>query len=219
MPVPNKDHWYDGWFYDTVIAPNQDRMFKQIRDLIAPDSTVIDIGCGTGRFSFSVADKCSSVVGIDISKRNIDRANKTLLKHPNDKISFLHAGIGEILAERNRHFDFAVMTYILHEVDEEQRIHLLRNTARIADAIIIGDYLAPRPTGFWSWLNEIVEFLAGKEHYINYKHFVANGGIETLAQQTGLTLKREIRNVPATSHIVLLAMNHYPNTNSQVSDE
>jgi SAM-dependent methyltransferase len=204
MPVPNKDHWYDGWFYDTVIAPNQDRMFKQIRELIAPDSTVIDIGCGTGRFSFPIADKCSSVVGIDISKRNIDRANETLLKHPNDKISFLHAGIGEILAERNRHFDFAVMTYILHEVDEEQRIQLLRDTARIADAIIIGDYLAPRPSGFWSGLNEIVEFAAGSEHYKNYKHFVANGGLHHLIRQTGLKLVREVQNNPSTSHLVIV---------------
>ena len=204
MPISNKDHWYDGWFYDTVIAPNQDRMFKQIRELIAPDSSVIDIGCGTGRFSFSVADKCSSVAGIDISKRNIDRANETVLKNPNEKISFHHASIGEILAERNRHFDYAVMTYILHEVDEEQRIQLLRDTARIADTIIIGDYLVPRPSGFWSGLNEIVEFAAGSDHYKNYKHFVANGGLHHLIRQAGLKLVREVQNNPSTSHLVFV---------------
>jgi hypothetical protein len=25
----NKTHWYDGWFYDRLIAPNQDRLFGQ----------------------------------------------------------------------------------------------------------------------------------------------------------------------------------------------
>ncbi len=65
----NKNHWYDGWFYDVFIAPNQDRMFSEIKKIIEPNSKVIDIGCGTGRFSFSVADGVNKVVGIDLSKK------------------------------------------------------------------------------------------------------------------------------------------------------
>lgn len=48
MPM-NKEHWYDGWFYDRWIAPNQDSFFAYINTLLPPDSTVIDLGCGTGR--------------------------------------------------------------------------------------------------------------------------------------------------------------------------
>lgn len=48
----NKDHWYDGWFYDKIIAPNQDRIFGEIKNIIQPNSKVIDVGCGTGRLSF-----------------------------------------------------------------------------------------------------------------------------------------------------------------------
>jgi predicted RNA methylase len=44
----NKKHWYDGWFYDVIIAPNQDNLFGQIKNLIAEGSSIIDIGCGTG---------------------------------------------------------------------------------------------------------------------------------------------------------------------------
>ena len=51
----NKYHWYDGWFYDKVIAPNQDKLFGQITSLIEPESSVIDIGCGTGRLAFALA--------------------------------------------------------------------------------------------------------------------------------------------------------------------
>ena len=36
--MENKDHWYDGWFYDNFIAPNQDRLFGQIKNLIEPNS-------------------------------------------------------------------------------------------------------------------------------------------------------------------------------------
>ena len=76
----NRDHWYNGWFYDKFIAPNQDRMFREIKKSIEPNSTVIDVGCGTGRFSLFVADKVSKVAGVDLSKKNINKAKEKLLK-------------------------------------------------------------------------------------------------------------------------------------------
>jgi len=41
----NEHHWYDGWFYDSFIAPNQDKLFGQIKNLIEPQSIIIDVGC------------------------------------------------------------------------------------------------------------------------------------------------------------------------------
>jgi SAM-dependent methyltransferase len=200
----NKTHWYDGWFYDKFIAPNQDKLFGQIKNLIEPNSSLIDVGCGTGRFSFSVSDKCESVLGIDLSTRNIERANLNLSENPNNKITFQNKSVNEIIAEGKKHFDYAVMTYVIHEVDEEKRVNLLKEIAQVADKIIIGDYLVPKPKGFWSGLNEIVEFVAGSEHYRNYKNYTANGGIYYLAHKAGFKIVNEIKNQPSTSHLVML---------------
>ncbi|MBL1214902.1 MAG: class I SAM-dependent methyltransferase [Ignavibacteriae bacterium] len=63
--IKNKNHWYDGLFYDYLIAPNQDKSFQHIKNIIEPDSSLIDIGCGTGRLAFQIADKCSRFDGID----------------------------------------------------------------------------------------------------------------------------------------------------------
>ena len=201
--MQNKNHWYDGWFYDKIIAPNQDRMFGEIRNFIEPNSTVVDIGCGTGRFSFSVADKVSTVTGIDLSSKNITTANQTLQKNPNNKISFLHTNLANLISQ-NHHFDYAVMTYVIHEVNPEDRISLLKEMAQIADKIIVGDYLVPSGKGFWSLLNEVVEFLAGKEHYYNFKDYVKKGGLQSLTAQADLRIISEIKNKPSTSQIVLL---------------
>src|SRR3989337_725211 len=201
----NKDHWYDGWFYDKFIAPNQDRLFGQIKKLIEPDSKIIDAGCGTGRFSFAVSDKCKYVLGIDLSKRNINRAKQTLQKNPNDKISFQHKSLSDIIAEGKLHFDYAVMTYVIHEVNEEERVKLLLQLSQTADKVIIGDYLVPKQNGFWTALNEVVEFAAGSEHYRNYKSYVFNGGIQELANQADLKILTEIRDRPLTSHLVILS--------------
>jgi len=202
--MQNKNHWYDGWFYDTIIAPNQDKLFGQIENLIEPQSKIIDVGCGTGRLAFALADQCKSVLGIDLSKRNIDRAQLTLVQQQNDKILFQHRNLSEILNEGQTHFDYAVLTYVIHEVNEEERINLLKEIAQVAEKIIIGDYLVPKPKGFDGYLSEAIEFLAGAEHYRNYKSYMANGGIYDLANKAGLKIINEIKNQSSTSHIAIL---------------
>jgi ubiquinone/menaquinone biosynthesis C-methylase UbiE len=200
----NKYHWYDGWFYDIVIAPNQDKLFEQVKNLIDPGSRVIDIGCGTGRLEFTLAGKCQSVLGIDISERNVVRAHLKLQQNPNEKISFLHNNVQEIASKGQSHFDYAVLTYVIHEVDEGERIALLKEIAQVSDKIIIGDYLVPKPKGFAGYLSEIIEFIAGTEHYRNYKSYMADGGINHLANKSGLKIVNEISNHPLTNHIVVL---------------
>jgi len=94
----NKTHWYDGWFYDTVIAPNQDQLFWQIKTFIEPQSKVLDDGS----------------------------------------------------------------------------------------------------------ISKTIEFLAGREHYRNYKTYMAKGGIHYLAHTAGLKIIDEIKNRPSASHIAIL---------------
>ncbi len=98
------------------------------------------------------------------------------------------------------------MTYVIHEIDETQRVQVLQAMSKIASTIIIGDYLIPKPEGFWSKLNDIVEFAAGSDHYKNYNNYVANGGILGLLPKAGLKTVREIHNKPATSHIVIATL-------------
>jgi SAM-dependent methyltransferase len=200
----NKDHWYDGWIYDTIIAPNQDKLFAQIKTIIEPESTIIDIGCGTGRLEFILSSKCKSLLGIDLSIRNIDRANLTLLKHPDEKISFRHISFSEIFTTGNTHFDYAILTYVVHEINENERIKLLNETAKIADRIIIGDYLVPKPKGFGAYISEAIEFIAGRDHYRNYRSYVSNGGIYSLAEKAGLKVIQEISNHPLSNYIVVM---------------
>jgi len=201
----NKTHWYDGWFYDTIIAPNQDKLFNQINNIIEPQSSIIDVGCGTGRLAFSLSGKIKSVLGIDLSKRNINRAQLQLFRRPSYKISFQHRSLRDIIHVDHSHFDYAILTYVIHEVNEEERLNLLNELAQVADKIIIGDYLVPKQNGLAGRLTEVIEFIAGTEHYRNYKNYMANGGIYHLAEKAGLKIINEISNQPSTNHIVVLS--------------
>lgn len=201
----NKNHWYDGIFYDFVIAPNQDRSFSHVKNMVEQNSTFLDVGCGTGRLAFQIADKCSKVDALDLSKRNIDLANKKLAKNSKNNILFIHADVLNHLNETNQKYDYAVLSYVIHEIDESLREQILVALSKSAEKIIVIDYLAPRPKGIWNLLNEIVEYVAGKEHYSNFKTFIAENGIKGLSERTGLKIVNEIKNSPSTSHIVVLS--------------
>jgi SAM-dependent methyltransferase len=205
MEVNNKDHWYDGLFYDRFIAPHQDASFDMLKNIVADNSTLLDAGCGTGRLAFRLADKCGKIVGVDLSERNISVAKTNLLKSSLQNIEFYHDDINKFSAKSDTLFDYAVISYAIHEIDEENRKLTLNSLTRMAREIIIIDYLIPQPSIPLKILSEAVEFAAGWEHYRNYKSFLRNKGIEGLAKSNGLKIIREIKNAPLTSHIALLS--------------
>jgi len=198
----NKNHWYDGAFYDKIVAPNQTKLFEQIKQLIAERSSVLDVGCGTGYLPFVLADKCKSVTGIDLSKRNIDKANENLQLSNLKSIQFVHTPLDQLDPKGSSRFDYATITYVVHEIDEYDRLPLLESMFRVADTVIIGDYHTPQPRSFSGFITEIVEFIAGRSHYRNFKNFQRNGGLNGIITKGNFDLIAEITN--ETNRIVVL---------------
>jgi SAM-dependent methyltransferase len=204
--MQDKNHWYDGWFYDRLIAPNQDRLFKTITGMIRPGSSVIDIGCGTGRLCFKLSHKVGKIVGIDLSSKNILRAEGRRARHKLEDVEFYHLDARDVELNGNPKYDYAVFTYVLHEMSENDRIEALRRASKIAETIIIGDYIYPHPKSFWGILNIIVEYLAGREHYNNFKNYISQRGLPGLIDRTDLRILEEIKNKPATSHLIKVGL-------------
>jgi len=200
----NKNHWYDGLFYDKFIAPNQDKAFDYVKSIIELNSSLVDVGCGTGRFAFQMEDICSRIDGTDPSLRNIKVAKRRLRRNGSGKINFYHSDAIKFLNNNGSDYDYAILSYVIHEVDEPLRENILRALSQSASRIIIIDYLAPKPKNIWRYLNEIVEFAAGTDHYKNFKSYIKNNGIKGLAEQSGLKIVHEIKNRPSASHIALL---------------
>jgi len=84
-----------------------------------PIETVLDLGCGTGRFSFGLADRFGArVVGIDPSTKMLDRARS---KVGGPAVQFA-AARGEDLPVRSDGFDLIFMSMVFHHFAAPGRV-------------------------------------------------------------------------------------------------
>jgi glycosyltransferase involved in cell wall biosynthesis/2-polyprenyl-3-methyl-5-hydroxy-6-metoxy-1,4-benzoquinol methylase len=94
--------------------------YRFFTENISTGNSVLDIGCGNGALTFQIAKKtCAPVLGIDISKANIDTA----------KLNFAAGNItyrfGDITTDLpNEHFDVVVMSNVLEHL--ENRVEILK---------------------------------------------------------------------------------------------
>ena len=202
MITKSKNHWYDGWFYDKNIAPYQDVTFVQIIKMIEEGSSVIDIGCGTGRFIFRVAERAEKAIGIDLSIKNINYANKLKNKRNIENVNFIHADALHLSGLYNKKFDYAIVSYVIHEIDLPIRIPLLNELKRIANNIIIADFAIPQLLNKRGLLNRTAEFFAGRKHFSNFLSFSRAGGIQGLVNEMNLNIIDERKDKTKTSCII-----------------
>lgn len=86
MPHKKNDAWFEHWFnspyyqllYQQRNQEEADRFMKVfLRHLQLPDKAIVlDAGCGTGRYSWSLAKHHLDVIGIDINSGNIKQSNR-----------------------------------------------------------------------------------------------------------------------------------------------
>ena len=90
--------------------------------LITKDSSVMDVGCGAGRYAIAFAQMCRNVIGTDLSPQMIDYAQKRADSMGLSHISFICEDWDAIsIQERNyqNQFDFvfAHMTPAIHNTE------------------------------------------------------------------------------------------------------
>ena len=103
-----------------------------------PDARVLlDVGCGTGRYSIPLAKKLDlELVGVDISRSMLNEARK---KWPRGL--WLHGRIRELLREGNiGPVDAALFAYVLHCLDWQTALESLRPSLSLGGVVLIVTY-------------------------------------------------------------------------------
>lgn len=89
---------------------------------IKPDEIVLDVGCGIGNITMTIASiTCrGSVVGIDNSSAMIDQANNNLLPNRLNNISFRVMSAMDL--NFNKEFDVVISNSVFHWIKEQERV-------------------------------------------------------------------------------------------------
>ena len=204
-----KRGWYDGWFYATFIDGDSFGLREILFREIEPGQSVLDVGCGTGGLALKLAEKCQYVAGVDISAKQIKVAQKRKQKSGLQNVEFFHTNGDELTEIFQQKFDTAVFSFVLHEMNPQERMDVLNSVKKISSKLIILDYPAPLVKNIWGIFIRLIEFIAGKEHFRNYKHFQKNNGLKPLLEKSGFSILNEKLNRKKIITIVSAHINSF----------
>lgn len=77
-------------FGDKIVSFEENPFLQLIiqNGMLSSNSRILDVGCGTGTYSFALAGKCREVVGIDLSPKMISLARERSLSEGTTNVSF-----------------------------------------------------------------------------------------------------------------------------------
>lgn len=181
--------WYDGKLYAAAI----DRLLSGIRRYVVehlpPGERVLDACCGTGALARSMAASGRTVVGVDLSPRNIEfaRAQARAEGLSEGSVRFFAADVAAF--EPDGPIDVATIVMSLHEMPPALRSPVLVHLTELADRVLIVDFAAPMRRNLAGVRNLAVEISAGREHFRAYRDYQRAGGLAPLID--GLDILRD----------------------------
>ncbi len=166
---------------------------KATTSMIPDQLRIIDIACGTGALAFALCKKASHVTAIDASESMIRKAEQTKEKLGIQNVTFQVADAKDLSSFRSKEFDVAIISLALHQFDTDTGLKLLKDMKRIAKEILIIDYTSPLPANYYKQLIWFIEWIAGGDHFKNFKAYQKFGGIQTYLGQLSLHRTRETK--------------------------
>lgn len=125
--------------FDLFIKNNFQKSFEEIQKIISVSGkTVLDVGCGTGGWSYHFMTHGAKVTGIDLSEKMIRLAQNRY---------GAQMECHEVLTKddspfwEENQYDIVTASYVLHGMNREERYSLLKKMKQSArKAVIIHDY-------------------------------------------------------------------------------
>ncbi|HQG77830.1 MAG TPA: class I SAM-dependent methyltransferase [Bacteroidales bacterium] len=180
--------------YRTFIDPLLAGLRNEVLLKINSRDRVLEIACGTGMLAMAMASKASHVTATDLSEENIAAASQSAGKNGIENLDFGVLDASDLSCYSGREFDAAVISMAIHQFDQELAVKILLELKNIASRIIIADYSHHMPRGWGRKLATAIEWLAGGNHYRNFRNYMAAGGIPYFAAKAGIKpVSRSVR--------------------------
>ena len=182
-------------WYDKIFEPLNSGLRKIGMKMypVKAGMNVIDIGCGTGAHLRLYQKENCNIFGIDLSAAMLKVARNKLGNDADLRL----CNATDTGFDDNK-FDIILGSTVLHEMSEQVRLDVLKETKRILKndgRILLIDFhpdSLKKLKGVYSKIIiTISELLAGREHYKNYRHFMKNGGLPSLIKSTSFEVENQ----------------------------
>ncbi len=182
-------------FYDKLFGPLNSGLRGIGMTMYPPREgmSVLDVGCGTGIHLERYQKAGCNVFGIDRSPAMIQVARNRLGEAAN-----LSMGDASNMPYQDSEFDLVMMTTVLHEMPAEVRSAVITEEKRVLKEdgrILLIDFHPGPIQPLKGWLSKsiitLAEISGGREHFKNYRHFIANKGLPGLISAHGLSVDKE----------------------------
>ena len=181
------------------------RMFRPSKGM-----NILDVGCGTGsHLELYQRYKCN-LFGIDLSPSMLDVARDRL-----GDSAQLELGDATDMPYEDDKFDLAISMLSLHEMSPDARSAVLNEIKRVlkSDSRLLLIDFHTGPYELWQgWISKTIiffsEIAAGREHFKNYRQFMATGGLEPLLLQHQLKVEKQSILAGGTFAVCLVSENN-----------
>ena len=178
-----QDYQFIAPFYDFLLGPfmrsiRRDVLYKVLH--LQPKN-VLDVACGTGDQLRLLTQKNIDAVGVDMSEAMLKICRKS-----NPSSDCLLQDATDMAFQRGR-FSLAMISFALHETDWESANGILDEIHRVlkpSGHLLVVDYSDFRKTPFYTrQAIRMIEFMAGKRHFRNFRTYHRNGGLNALVKE------------------------------------
>ncbi len=184
---PLKENLYQksAVLYDEILKESGNRDVSFYKQMIPSQSSVLELGCGTGRIGYELAKRGNQVVGLDLSKEMLGIFNEKIVQGLDDicgKIKTVHGDM--IQFDLKQQFDyvifpFRVFQFLLTDKYREQCLENVKRHLNSGGTVII-DLFDPDPSLYLDWEKKHVTEMSFysetlrttiKREYVGGRHF------------------------------------------------
>lgn len=182
-------------WYDRLFEPiNNGLRFLGLRLFLPkPGMAILDVGCGTGAYLELYQRYGCALYGLDASPSMLDQARQRLKDSAK-----LHCGDASAMPFEDKAFDLVIAMLALHEMRPAARSAVIREMKRVlkkSGHILLIDYHPSPIPPLKGWFPRLIillaEVAAGREHFRNYRQFIAIKGLPTLIAEHALIVKKQ----------------------------
>ncbi|MFC1876834.1 class I SAM-dependent methyltransferase [Thermodesulfobacteriota bacterium] len=178
-----KDYQFIAPFYDFLLGPFMQSIRRDVLETVLrlQPENVLDVACGTGDQLRLLTENSINAVGVDMSEamlkicRKANPASDCLLQDAT-KMAF-----------QNERFALAMISFALHETGWKTAAGILDETHRVlkpSGHLLVVDYSDFKKTPFYVRQTiRMIEFLAGKRHFRNFRTYHLEGGLKALVSE------------------------------------